>query len=116
MPTSHTLNCSPQTVHWGFFDANLAPALRVRSGDRVTVESISGGPDELPPASSGLVVVPEHREVHATHKPRLGAHILTGPIYVEGAAPGDTLEIRIHDVQPRTNWGYNTIRPLAGTL
>ena len=116
MPATHTLTSSPATVHWGYLDAALAPVLRVKSGDRVTLESISGGPDELPPATSAYTVVPEHREVHATHKPRLGGHILTGPVYVEGAQPGDTLEIRIHDVQPRTDWGYNTIRPLAGTL
>ncbi|MEJ0071648.1 MAG: acetamidase/formamidase family protein [Pseudomonadota bacterium] len=114
MATHHTLQSSPQTVHWGYFDAALAPALRVRSGDKVTVNCISGGPDEMPAAP--YVVLPEHREVHATHKPRLGAHILTGPIAVEGAMPGDTLEIRIHDIQLRTDWGYNTIRPLAGTL
>jgi acetamidase/formamidase len=114
MPTEHTLHASPSTVHWGYFDAALPPVLRVRSGDRVTVDSVSGGPDEMP--SAPYVVLPEHRAVHAAHKPRLGAHILTGPIYVEGAEPGDTLEIRIHDVQPSTDWGYNTIRPLAGTL
>jgi acetamidase/formamidase len=114
MPTQHTLEASPSTVHWGYFDAALAPVLRVKSGDRVTINSVSGTHDELPPAP--FTVLPAHREILATHKPRLGAHILTGPIAVEGAEPGDTLEIRIHDVQPSTDWGYNTIRPLAGTL
>jgi acetamidase/formamidase len=46
----------------------------------------------------------------------LPGHILTGPVYVEGAEPGDTLEVRIVDVRLRQDWGYNVIRPLAGTL
>jgi acetamidase/formamidase len=111
---THHLQSSPETVHWGFFDAGLAPVLSVKSGDRVTIDCISGSPDDLPPAPFG--VLPEHRPIHAAHKPRLGAHILTGPVAVEGATPGDTLEIRIHDIKLRTDWGYNTIRPLAGTL
>jgi acetamidase/formamidase len=116
MPSQHTLHSSPDTVHWGYFDAALEPVLRVQSGDRVTVHCLSGGPDELPGAP--FTVLPEHRAVHAAHqKPRFGGgHILTGPIAVEGAEPGDTLEIRIHDVALRTDWGWNVIRPLAGTL
>ena len=43
-------------------------------------------------------------------------HILTGPVAVEGAEPGDVLEVDILDVQLRQDWGYNLIRPLAGTL
>jgi acetamidase/formamidase len=43
-------------------------------------------------------------------------HILTGPVAVEGALPGDVLEVEILDVQLRQDWGYNVIRPLAGTL
>jgi acetamidase/formamidase len=43
-------------------------------------------------------------------------HILTGPIAIEGAEPGDTLEIRIDRIEPGADWGYNFIRPLAGTL
>lgn len=43
-------------------------------------------------------------------------HILTGPVAVEGAMPGDVLQIDILDVRLRQDWGYNFIRPLAGTL
>lgn len=111
---THHLPSSPETVHWGYFDAALPPIISVKSGDRVTIDCISGSPDDLPGAP--YTVLPEHRPIHAVHKPRLGAHILTGPIAVEGAKPGDTLEIRIHDISLRTDWGYNNIRPLAGTL
>ncbi len=111
----HQLAATPETVHWGFFDAKLAPVLTIRSGDRVTLESISGGPDEVP-SDPRFEVPPEYRTIHARHKPRLGPHILTGPIAVDGADPGDVLEIRILEVDLRQNWAYNQIRPLKGSL
>ena len=43
-------------------------------------------------------------------------HIVTGPIAIAGAEPGDMLEIRIEQIEPGADWGYNMIRPLAGTL
>jgi acetamidase/formamidase len=111
---NHFLPASVATCHWGWFDARLAPVLRVASGDRLTIDSVSGGPDALPPA--GFHVPPELLEIHA-HSPRnLPGHILTGPVHVEGAEPGDMLEVRIIDVKLRQDWGYNMIRPLAGTL
>lgn len=112
----HHLASSPATCHWGFFDAKLPPVLRVRSGDRVTIDCLSGNPENLPPAGSGLEVLPEHLEVHR-HVPKgTGNHILTGPVYVEGAQPGDVLEVRILDIRLRQNWGWNIFRALMGTL
>jgi acetamidase/formamidase len=61
-------------------------------------------------------VPPELLDIHARLPMLMPGHILTGPIAVEGAMPGDTLEVRIIDVQLRQDWGYNVIRPLAGTL
>lgn len=113
--THHQLSATPETVHWGYFDAGLAPVLTARSGDRVTLESISGGPDELP-ADPRFEIPPEYRTIHARHKPRLGPHILTGPIAIDGALPGDVLEVRILEVDLRQNWAYNQIRPLKGAL
>lgn len=109
---------SPQTCHWGVFDARMAPVLEIDSGDRVTVHTISGGPDMTPGPDSGYTIPPElvavHREVS---RPSVGGgHILTGPIAVRGAKPGHVLEVRILDVKPRMDWGYNIIRPLAGAL
>ena len=114
MSNEHFLATSPETVHWGYFDAQLKPVLRVRSGARVTIECISGGPDILP--DPPFEILPEHRAVHASHKPHIGRHILTGPVFVEGAEPGNVLEIRIHEIKVRTDWGYNVQRPLMGTL
>jgi acetamidase/formamidase len=110
----HRLAADTHTVHWGWFDAQLEPVLTIDSGDRVTVETVSGGPVNLPGA--GYHVPPELLRIHETCKPRLPGHILTGPIEVRGAKPGDVLEIRIVDIQVRQDWGYTLIRPLAGAL
>jgi acetamidase/formamidase len=115
MSQHHVLRAGPESCHWGFFDAALKPVLTVASGDTVTIDSVSGGPDVLP-QSDGFDVLPEHLAIHRGVAPRLGAHILTGPIAVEGAEPGDVLEIGILAVDLRQNWGYTRIRPLAGTL
>ena len=62
-------------------------------------------------------ILPDHlRDPSRRSSRALGAHILTGPIAVEGAEPGDVLEIQILAIDPRQNWGYTRIRPLAGTL
>ena len=49
-------------------------------------------------------------------RPRYGPHILTGPVYIEGAAPGDTLEIQILDINPRVPYGVNNTSPMGGVL
>jgi acetamidase/formamidase len=116
MSRHHELSAGPDTVHWGYFDATLEPVLSIESGDTVTLNSISGSPDLLPKPGSGLDVLPEHHDVIARHSYRPGPHIMTGPIYVAGAEPGDTLEVRIKDIQLRQNWGYNLIRPLSGAI
>jgi acetamidase/formamidase len=114
MIRSHHLHASVETCHWGLFDPQLAPVLRVDSGDEVVIDALSGGPDALPPP--GFHVPPELLEVHARSARSLPGHILTGPVHVNGAEPGDTLEVHILDVRLRQDWGYNIIRPLAGTL
>lgn len=110
----HHLKSTVETCHWGYFDAALAPVLTVASGDTVTIETISGGRDVLPPA--GFHVPPELLEVQKRSERMLPGHILTGPVAVTGAMPGDVLEVRILEVELRQDWGYNFIRPLAGTL
>ncbi len=108
------LTASPETCHWGYFDAGRAPVMTVQSGAEVTIDTISGGPDMLP--GPGFHVPPELLALHATGAPAMPGHILTGPVAVEGAVPGDTLQIDILDVALRQDWGYNMIRPLGGTL
>jgi len=116
MSPHHTLTCSPEAVHWGFFDAKLSPVLTIASGDTVTIDTVSGQPATLPPPGSPFTLPPELKVVHEKAKRGPGPHLLTGPIAVEGAEPGDALKIEILDVKLRQNWGYNLIRPLAGTL
>lgn len=115
--TSHpTLSASPETVHWGVYDAALKPAITIKPGETITIETVSGTPDDMPPAGSGFSVLPEHRAIHAALTRGLGPHILTGPVAVEGAMPGDALKVEILDVALRQNWGFNFHRPLAGAL
>jgi acetamidase/formamidase len=113
--THHHLNASPETCHWGFFDARLPPVLTIRSGDEITIDTLSGAPEVLPP-DGRFHVPPEIRDVHARSERMVPGHILTGPVAIEGAEPGDVLEVRILDVQLRQDWGYTLFRPLMGTL
>lgn len=110
----HHLAASGRTCHWGFFDATLKPVLTVASGDSVTIDTVTGPPEFIPPAP--FHTPPEIHDVHAHAEKTLPGHILTGPVAVEGAMPGDVIEVRIEDVQLRQDWGYNVIRPLGGTL
>jgi acetamidase/formamidase len=112
--THHHLPATPETVHWGFWDAALEPQLRIASGDTVTIDSLSGEPKDLPPDKS--LLLPEHETVLAGAQRGSGPHLLTGPVWVEGAEPGDVLEVVIQDVQLRQDWGWNLIEPLLGTL
>lgn len=114
--TTHVLHSTPETVHWGFFDGGLEPVLRVGSGDRVTIECVSGNPEWLPPKESGFEPLDDLKLIHQKVKRGTGNHILTGPIYVEGAEVGDVLEVKIVDIQMRQNWGFNLFRSYGGTL
>ncbi|WP_439577386.1 acetamidase/formamidase family protein [Elioraea sp.] len=113
---THRLAASPATVHWGYFDAALPPVLTINSGDTVEVQCVSGREGVMPGPGTGLAIPPVLTEIVTTMAPELGAHILTGPIAVAGAEPGDMLEVRIEQIAPGADWGYNMVRPLVGTL
>ena len=113
-PVDHALPASAETIHWGYFDAAMPPVRTVKSGETITIDTISGGPDELPGAPFELL--PEHRGILSALRPKLGLHILTGPVAVEGAEPGDILEVRIEAIELRQDWGWNLMKPLYGTL
>ncbi len=110
----HTLACTPETVHWGWFAADLAPVLTVASGDTVTIETLSGAERAMPP--EGFHVPEVQREIQRTVPRMEPGHLLTGPVAVEGARPGDVLEIRIKEIELGVDWGWNMIHPLIGTL
>jgi acetamidase/formamidase len=108
------LEPAPDTVHWGYFDAALPPRLTVASGERVIVSTVSGAPDLMPAAP--LAVPPALTAIHGRVSQRLGPHILTGPIAVEGARPGQVLQVDIEAIEVLYDWGYNLVRPLVGAL
>lgn len=114
MANSLTIDASPETVHWAFFDAALSPVATIESGDTLTLNTVSGGPDILP--DNSFEILPEHLEIHDKVTPGGAGHIMTGPVAIRGAQPGDMVEVRILDVSLRTDWGWNRIRPLSGTL
>lgn len=108
------LDASPETCHWGFFDAAHPSVVEVASGDVITIRTVSGGPDVLP--GDGYHIPPELLAIHDGGAPGRPGHILTGPVAVTGAEPGHVLQVDILDIRLRQDWGYNVIRPLAGTL
>src|SRR5262245_22385066 len=112
----HLLKSTPKTVHWGFYDAALKPVLTIDPGDRVTIECVTGNAEWLPPAGSGMEPLPEMPVIYREVKKGTGNHILTGPIYVRGAAVGDVLEVRILDIKLRHSWGWTLFRGYMGTL
>lgn len=108
------IKAGPDACAWGYFDASRPSVATVESGTTLIMDSVSGGPDVLP--GDGFHVPPELLAIHGSGPPTMPGHILTGPVAVAGAMPGDVLEVRIVNVELRQDWGYNTIRPLSGTL
>lgn len=118
-PRSHELKLEPKNIHWGYYDAKVPPVLRIASGDTVRVETmvarglervrLAGVREDEIPASLKLV-----EENVKTRGP--GAHPMTGPIFVEGAQPGDSLEIHIQHIEFLHPWGVTAFLPGGGTL
>jgi len=115
-PREHVLIGDAETVHRGTFAAAIKPVAYMRSGDTITVTTLSGNEVELPAEGSGLIVSPQHRNVLAHVKCGLGPHFMTGPIAVEGAMPGDELVVKILAMELLQNWGWNAMRAGKGTL
>jgi acetamidase/formamidase len=114
----YTLIPEPGAVQIFNFDASTPPVLRVESGDIVTIETAGSlDPDDID--RSGAVpygAVPEHiRNLFRLLKGR-GPHLLTGPVYVNGAMPGDVLEVRLLEIDLAVDYGFNVQRPYAGAL
>ena len=112
--TAKALKASTSTCHWGFFDASLSPAVTIESGDEIIIDTISGGPMNLPGA--GFHVPPELLEMHAQGVPSMPGHLLTGPVGISGAKAGDVLKVDILTVSLIQDWGFNFLGPLKGTL
>jgi acetamidase/formamidase len=115
----YTLEPSPKTIEWGYYDATVPPVLRIRSGDTVDIHTlITSSPQRL----EGAGIPPDQiesslREIfqQVTVKGP-GPHILTGPIYIEDAQPGDVLEVRILSIHLAVPYAYNGANPGSGFL
>src|SRR5471032_3257014 len=98
---THELKLLPQNVHWGYYDASVKPVLRIASGDTVRVETmIARGLQRLRAAGVKEEEIPEALKVveRTVTERGPGAHPMTGPIFVEGAAPGDAPSTKIGPV------------------
>jgi acetamidase/formamidase len=112
----HKVSAIPEHVRIGVFDAAIPPVMTAASGDTIILECVSGDQSTYPPPESGFVVPPALRAINETAPSRHPGHIITGPVAVEGAKPGDTLEVRIEAIELGADWGFCGFRPLGGTL
>ncbi len=109
---NYQLKAGPQTLAWGYYWAGAKPVLTVKSGDIVEIQTVSGNPQTLERA--GLPpdqIQPELRQIYAgipQENRGPGGHLLTGPIAIEGAEPGDVLEVRIRSIRLDLPYAYNS--------
>jgi acetamidase/formamidase len=116
----------PQNMVYGYYGADVPPVAKVKDGDIVEIQTINttGINRRDPEAFFKTNNMP--LDEHATDiinilktvqpDPKLRGHMLTGPVYIEGAEPGDTLEVRIMDIKLRSNYGVNSVWPKGGAL
>ena len=114
----HVVRVTPATVQWGHFDADGKPVLTVKSGEVVTMDTICGVPDMLERLGAATdEPIREMKLMYAEIKDRgPGPHFLTGPVAIDGAMPGDVLEVEILDIRLRSPYGWMMIEPDAGEL
>jgi acetamidase/formamidase len=118
-PRTHDLDLRPDHVHWGYFDSRVPPVLRIASGDRVRVETmLAGGLQRARLAGVGESEIPDSLKAIERNVSERGpgAQVMTGPIFVEGAEPGDTLEVRILGIEFLHPFGVNIFSPGGGVL
>lgn len=125
----HHLAARPENVVWGWFPLDAAPVLRIRAGETVEIDTISHAgatQDEEPVAYLAQYGIPEHEVLSdavdfwksRADRPRegRGGHVITGPIYVEGADPGDVLKVEILSLETRVPWGINNTSATGGVF
>ena len=112
---THRLTSTPETVRWGIFDAAIPPVLTDRAGrdggDRMRLRR--AGDDA---ATRQRLRDPAGAACDPRRGPAPGRPLITGPVAIAGAEPGDALEVRIEAIEFGADWGYCGFRPLLGTL
>ena len=109
-PRTHRLEATPATVAYGYYWSEAKPVLRVASGDIIDVDTLL---TNTPRGLERAGVKPDDIQaslravVDTVTDKGPGGHILTGPVYVEGAEPGDALEVRILSIALSIPYGYN---------
>jgi acetamidase/formamidase len=109
-PKTHRLEATPSTVAYGYYWSEAKPVLRIASGDIIDVDTLlTSTPARL--EQSGVApgdVQASLRAIVEQVKDRgPGGHILTGPVWVEGAEPGDALEVKVLSIDLPIAYGYN---------
>ena len=117
----YELKATPATVAWGYYWSQAKPVLRIKSGDTVSIQTMTtGSPTSL--ARAGVKdedIQPELKKIFAEvtgDAKGPGGHILTGPIYIDDAEPGDVLEVRIQKIDLSTPYASNGFSPQRGVL
>ncbi len=116
MSVHHTLLGDVGTVHRGTFDAAIRPVLSINPGDTIEVTTLSGNEENLPPANSPCKPSAAHRNVLEKVPRGIGAHLMTGPIEIAGAMPGDEVVVELLSIKLALDWGWNMIKPGMGAL
>src|ERR1700737_2803417 len=92
----HLLPATLETTQWGWFDNAQPPVLRINAGDTVALETMMHSHNQVVPGAT----IEEIKKLRTDH-PGRGPHTVTGPIYVNGAEPGDVLKVRLNKIVPR---------------
>src|SRR5271165_2511992 len=116
----HVLKVTPQNIAWGYYWSAAKPVLTIHSGDTVEIETVSGNPERLEQAGWPADQIPPalrtiYKEVPQDQRGP-GGHLLTGPVAIEGAEPGDVLEVRIREIRMDVPYAYNNFRKGSGFL
>ena len=98
---THLLPATMETTQWGWFNNAQPPVLHVNSGDSIVFETMMHSHNQVVPGTT----IEQIKKLR-TDFPGRGPHTLTGPVYIEGAEPGDVLKVRINKIVPRA-YGTN---------
>jgi acetamidase/formamidase/ketosteroid isomerase-like protein len=111
-PRTHRLEATPATVAYGYYWSEAKPVLRIASGDIIDVDTLlTNSPTGLQRAGVPPEKIQDSLKAIVTEvtgdRRGPGGHILTGPVYVEGAEPGDVLEVKVLSIDLPIDYGYN---------